>query len=140
MLILTYLLFFAEEVGRGVSQELRYNLTPFKEINRYITYRKQIGELGFFLNIYGNILLLVPLGFLLPAIFWGEKHYPVLAIGICFLFSVGVELTQLVTRHGCCDVDDVILNTIGGMIGYLLYRIYKFIGRKVNDSKKQKKN
>nr|MCR5451250.1 VanZ family protein [Lachnospiraceae bacterium] len=39
-----------------------------------------------------------------------------------------------------CDVDDVILNTIGGMIGYLLYRIYKFIGRKVNDSKKQKKN
>lgn len=40
-------------------------------------------------------------------------------------FSITVEVIQLITRVGCCDVDDVILNTLGGMLGYLCYWIWR---------------
>ena len=50
---------------------------------------------------------------------------------LTFLYSFGlsltIELVQLITRVGSCDVDDIILNTIGGVIGYILWSIYRHI-------------
>ncbi|WP_394920638.1 VanZ family protein [uncultured Robinsoniella sp.] len=68
-----------------------------------------------------NILLFVPLGFLLPVI-WprsGKLTYMVL-FGFCF--SLVIEISQL-CNHRRTDVDDLIMNTIGAVIGYLLYVI-----------------
>lgn len=68
-----------------------------------------------------NILLFVPLGFLLPVISprSGKLTYMVL-FGFCF--SLLIEISQL-CNHRRTDVDDLIMNTIGAMIGYLLYAI-----------------
>ncbi len=132
----TYVLFFAEGFGRGAESEFRYNLIPFHEIKRYFNYWDVVGAEVFCLNIFGNIILFIPLGFFIPALFTGKGHYPLEAIIICFLFSVAVEVIQLVTRLGSCDVDDVILNTLGGIIGYIIYRIYSFIRRRSYGRKK----
>ena len=131
LIALCYGLFFAELAGRGGYEEFRYNFTPFQEIMRYIVYADRIGFRGVFLNLYGNILAFVPFGFFLPALFLGENHHPWLAVFLCFAFSAFVEATQLWTQVGCCDVDDVILNTAGGAIGYIIYRVYKWYQRKL---------
>jgi len=46
---------------------------------------------------------------------------------ICFLVSVGIEVLQLATSYRSTDVDDVILNTLGGGAGFLIYQLFKSI-------------
>ena len=48
-----------------------------------------------------------------------------------FLLSLTVEVIQLVTKVGCFDVDDMILNTLGAAFGYVLFRICNHIRMKV---------
>ena len=54
----------------------------------------------------------------------------------CFEFSFLVEMFQLFTKKGCCDVDDIILNTAGGFLGYIVY--YFIYRRKSQSAKKEK--
>lgn len=127
---LIYFLFFADEYGRAPGTEMRYNLVPFTEIRRFLTYREQLGLRAVFLNVYGNVLGFLPFGLILPLL---HRHFRRLprTVAVCFLFSCGVEVTQLLTRRGSCDIDDMILNTLGGLIGYLLFRICNAIRRHV---------
>jgi glycopeptide antibiotics resistance protein len=46
-----------------------------------------------------------------------------MTILLSFLFTLGIELTQLVLRVGSFDVDDIFLNTVGGILGYLAYQV-----------------
>ncbi|MCY9159935.1 VanZ family protein [Bacillus atrophaeus] len=104
------------------------NFIPFSDIYKLLMVNpnhlldvilKQIG---------GNILLLLPLGFYAP-ILWKRfnKVKSVLALG--FLVSSGIELTQLITStilgvtYRSFVVDDIILNTIGVLTGYCLFKI-----------------
>ena len=120
LVLLTYFLFFAEEMGRSpdARAEYSYNLTLFKEIRRFLLYRNILGWRAVFLNIFGNVLAFMPFGFCIPEI-WDEVNqwYTVTFLG--FIFSLCIETTQLVCRVGSFDVDDLILNTIGGAIGYV---------------------
>lgn len=68
-----------------------------------------------------NILLFMPLGYLLPSIFNFFKHKPWFTVIAGFLLSLTTELLQLVTRLGSFDVDDLINNTLGSVIGVILY-------------------
>ncbi len=126
--VLIYFLFFAEKFGRGtVNSDYHYNLTLFNTIKLYV---KGVDAVGFwisFLNIAGNIIAFVPFGVLVPAIFVKRlKSFPtVLLLG--FLLSLGVEVVQLLTRVGTFDVDDVLLNTIGVALGYVVYLIEHYI-------------
>ena len=124
LLVLSYVLFFFE---REASEQARYNLKPFAEIWRYLQYARRIGRGRALLNLLGNVLLFLPCGFFLPALFRGKRSHPVAAILACCLFSVVIETCQLMTHLGSCDVDDVILNTLGGAIGYGMYVIYRFV-------------
>ena len=125
LVLLTYFLFFAEEMGRSpdARAEYSYNLTLFKEIRRFILYRDILGWRAVFLNIFGNVLAFMPFGFFLPVFsgrckkFWRTAFYS-------FELSLLVELLQLVFRVGSFDVDDLLLNTLGGMAGYGLYRLF----------------
>lgn len=65
LVLLTYFLFFAEEMGRSpdARAEYSYNLTLFKEIRRFILYRDILGWCAVFLNIFGNVLAFMPFGF-----------------------------------------------------------------------------
>ena len=68
-----------------------------------------------------NILLFIPFGFLLPQTSSLRSWWKVFLCGIGF--SITIEIMQLITRLGCFDVDDVITNLVGTLIGYGMYRL-----------------
>lgn len=130
---LLYFLFFSERYGRNdVADYYRYNIKPFHEIIRYLKYRKTIGVEMVVINLLGNIGVFMPFGFLLPII-WSpfKKWYAMLFTGICF--SSIIECIQLITRVGTMDVDDVILNVTGIMLGLALLKICSMVRKKSKD-------
>lgn len=130
LVVLTYFLFFSERYGRTAEREFSYNLTPFLEIRRFWNYREILGVKAVFINLAGNILAFVPFGAILPVIsrrFRG--FFRVMLLG--FFFSLLVECTQLVTRVGTFDVDDLMLNTLGAVIGYLFFTLCDRIRRHI---------
>lgn len=130
---LVYFVFFAEEYGRtNISDELMYNLTPFQEIRRYIEYRAMIGIPAVILNLVGNIVAFVPFGFLVPMINSAERRTYMIFL-LSLELSLIIEVVQLFSRVGSFDVDDLILNTLGGLIGYWAYRAIRSLGRRLAD-------
>ena len=123
LLALLYLMFFSEmeQRGFGAKSDYTYNLTPFLEIKRYIFFSKQIGIRGVLLNLYGNIIGFMPFGFILGVISSRCREHWYYAVICTYLLSYSIEMIQLITRAGSCDVDDIILNTLGGTIGYLVF-------------------
>ena len=99
------------------------NLIPFKEIFRY-----DIGSRLFIKNIVGNILLFLPYGYFASYYLNSKKIWPVALLTLVVSFTI--ELVQLNIGR-TFDIDDVILNTCGGVLGYLLYGLSESIGRKV---------
>ncbi len=127
LIVLVYFLIFAESLGRDPSQHgYSYNLVLFKEIKRFYIYREQLGMKAFLLNDLGNVVAFLPCGFFLPIVSRRSKKWWN-TILLCSAFSLSIELTQLVVRVGSFDVDDIFLNTIGGILGYLLYRAVQFL-------------
>ena len=117
---LVYFLFFAESYGRGGDIVYSYNILPFREIRRYLTYWEVLGARAVFLNLAGNIIGFIPFGALLPLLCRGVRRaWKVTALS--FEISALIEVSQLIFRAGCFDVDDMILNTLGGFLGYLLF-------------------
>lgn len=70
-----------------------------------------------------NVIMFMPFGFLLPLI-WKRYEKPVNTIIAGAVFSLLIEITQLFNRRKT-DIDDLIMNVIGSIVGYLLYLIYK---------------
>ena len=124
-----YFLFVAEWYGRTeISEEYRYNLELFKEIRRFITYREQLGNFVVAANLLGNILIFVPYGFFISMA--GRTRGFFKTFFLSMFLSLGVETVQLVTRVGSFDVDDILLNTVGGVLGYITFAICNGIRRK----------
>lgn len=99
------------------------NFTLFKTIKMYIRYAYKLNS---FENLVGNVAVFLPFGFFLPRIFkWANNWFMVL--GGAFFFSLGIELFQLFSAFGAFDVDDLLLNSIGALLGYLLYKMCKAI-------------
>lgn len=75
------------------------------------------------INLAGNVVMFIPLGALLPAAFPKLRRF--WKTGLLSLALVAaVELTQLLTLLGSCDVDDLILNLLGVAVGYGIFRIF----------------
>ena len=73
-------------------------------------------------QFYLNMVLFIPMGYLLPYIFrWFRARVHLRPVLFCLLLSFLVENLQLVTRRGLYDFDDIISNTLGGWIGQILY-------------------
>ena len=109
-----------DKMNQRIETHDRVNLEPFKTIDIYQTWGKQI---------LGNFIMLLPLGIYLPLIYKGlRKAYNFFVVLlICFFVSVGIELLQLATSYRSADIDDVILNTFGGGAGFLIYQLFKVI-------------
>lgn len=120
---LFYFLFFAEATGRtGAEHTYQYNLVPLHEIKRFFIYRRQLGIEAVTLNLFGNVAAFIPFGLFLPLLWHRLRFFStVLVTGIDF--SLLVELLQLCSRVGSFDVDDILLNTIGVVIGYGIFLI-----------------
>ncbi|MCI9427522.1 MAG: VanZ family protein [Eubacterium sp.] len=123
--VLFYFLFFAETMGRTVTErEYHYNLMPLKEIKRFWTYRHSLGFWSVCLNLFGNVAAFLPFGMFLPRLYPKCRKFFLTAL-FSFELSLCVELIQLVGKVGSFDVDDILLNTLGGAFGYLCYSISK---------------
>ena len=73
-------------------------------------------------QFYLNLMLFVPIGYLLPYVFsWFRERVRVRPVLFCLLLSFLAENLQLITCRGMYDFDDIISNTLGGLIGQLLY-------------------
>lgn len=126
---LLYFLIFSDWYGRtGISAEYRYNLVLFKEINRFIEYREELGAFAVFTNLFGNILIFMPFGFFISMASKSRGFF--MTLFYSFGLSLCVEVFQLLTKVGCFDVDDLLLNTIGGVLGYMTFAVCNMIRRK----------
>lgn len=108
---------------------LQYNLIPFQEIKRFAVYWQTIGAYYSVINLAGNVVAFMPFGALIRWVV-NQKTRWYQAVGYTFLFSLSVELLQLVARVGVFDVDDLILNTLGGLLGFWVYYILLLINRR----------
>ncbi|MBB6217137.1 glycopeptide antibiotics resistance protein [Anaerosolibacter carboniphilus] len=107
---------------RVVGRMMGYNLVPFKTVFAYIRNYRAVSKEIWFFNLFGNILAFMPFGFLLPTLCRDVRRLKsvVVATGV---FSLLIEMTQFALGVGTFDVDDVILNTLGGAMGYLIFSI-----------------
>lgn len=96
------------------------NLVPFKEIMRY-----QLGSRLFIKNVVGNIVLFIPYGIF--ASMFSKLDKPWQALCLIFFASVTVETTQLLIGR-VFDIDDILLNCFGGMLGYAVYKATDRLG------------
>ncbi len=99
------------------------NLTPFKEIFRYT-----IGSRKFFRNIIGNIVLFIPYGYF-AAYFPHNKKMATVTF-LTLLVSFSIEAIQYKIGR-VFDIDDIILNTLGGVIGYLIFIVLDSVKNKL---------
>lgn len=136
ILLLVYFLFFSEEYGRAAAmeREYQYNLVPFVEIRRFWVYREQLGNFAVFTNLAGNVIGFIPLGILVPVIFTSFRSGGLIVLS-GFALSLLVETIQLITKVGSFDVDDMILNTLGAFLGYLIFKICDKIRRNYDGKK-----
>ena len=65
-----------------------------------------------------NVVAFVPIGLLLGVVFRNIKWWRVLLIGGCI--SISIEILQLITKRGFSEIDDVIHNVFGCMVGFLI--------------------
>lgn len=96
------------------------NFIPFKEILRY-----DFGSRLFIKNVLGNMILFMPYGYFSSFYLKLEKISSIILLTL--LSSLAIEFTQLMIGR-VFDVDDIILNVIGGLIGFFLYILLKKIG------------
>lgn len=97
----------------------RINLLPFVYLTDYDNRTNMI------LNIFGNILMFVPTGIILPILYKRLNNFFKVA-GIGFLMSLAIEVLQLPFAARTSDVDDLIMNTLGVATGFVLYIIVHY--------------
>ncbi len=89
------------------------NLTPFTEIFRY-----PLGSKLFIKNVIGNVCLFFPYGFFITYYLKLKKQKSIIALSL--LVSITIETTQLLIGR-VLDIDDILLNIIGGLLGFYIY-------------------
>ena len=123
LFIIYVLLLFELLTGTENSYGSGINNIPFKEIMRY-----EFGSKMFIYNVLGNILIFVPFGYFISRYVKPKKILPIIVDAL--ITSVTVETVQLKIGRSF-DIDDVILNIMGAIIGYFVYiafdAIYKHL-------------
>lgn len=105
-------------VFRKTRAAMRYDLVPFRSYKEILN-----GNVEYLLpQVIMNVLVFIPIGYLLKASFTKKKWWQVLFVGIGL--SVIIETSQLLLHKGFCEIDDVIHNGIGCQIGILLASSY----------------
>lgn len=103
------------------------NLTPFRTLRLFLgllnDHRPYLVRAAL-VNLLGNVVMFVPLGLFLPLIFTKLRKLWRTMLSAALLITA-VEITQLFTLVGSCDVDDLILNLLGAILGYGIYKLTK---------------
>lgn len=113
---------FSGQNGYITSFETAYdraNFVPFYSIYYYLISKQEPFVVGL-INVLGNIVLFIPFGLFLPLIWSNCRRWKKLTL-VLFLVSISLEVAQLLFAIGNFDIDDTLLNVVGGWIGYLLF-------------------
>lgn len=127
--LMVWLLFCRNQVwieGLSYRQMLleNINLKPLYTIRNYMNVIAHYPDSYYYehciVNLIGNVVMFIPAGFFFPHLFHGMKKFR------CFLFTAAIgilfiELLQLFALLGSFDVDDILLNLMGMIIGYLVF-------------------
>lgn len=114
LLFIIYILLLYELLTRSELNHMSgYNLVPFTEIFRY-----PIGSKNFYFNVVGNIVMFIPFGYFISTYIKPKKILPILIVSV--ISSSTIEFVQLCIGRSF-DVDDIILNALGSIIGFLIY-------------------
>ena len=131
-LLMLWLLFF-QRTSQAARMDLETylhtytNLVPFQTVRLFWRVLRHGEEYASwlpwhaFVNLGGNILMFVPLGIFLPLLFPKQRHWGHFLLTV-FMLILCVELLQLATMLGSCDIDDLILNVIGASLGFFLWK------------------
>ncbi|MFD0710455.1 VanZ family protein [Paenibacillus sp. GCM10027626] len=98
------------------ASERTVSIIPFKSIFEMISSNVSITRI--LENVIGNIVIFIPFGLILPVILKRESRNVILG-GI--IFSASIEIIQYIFGLGSTDIDDLIFNTFGTIIGYMLF-------------------
>ena len=112
-MLLFYVVTF-QDVNYGTN-----NFIPFKEILRY-----EVGSKLFIQNIIGNIIMFIPFGLFVAYLIKTRSAIPTILITI--IISATIEYTQMQIGR-TFDIDDIFLNLVGGIIGYMIYLIFNVL-------------
>lgn len=96
------------------------NFLPFKTILSYL--HGEPGRLIAIINLVGNIALFVPIGFLVPVVYRKMTWQKSLALAVAA--GLVIEGMEVLFRVGVFDIDDIILNAFGVMLGYWVFTIF----------------
>jgi len=118
-----YFLLFRELASHGWWQKVVHRIENKEHVNLHAFMMfKQFKITS--TQVIGNAVMLLPLAIFVPLLSSRLSGFiPVFLI--CLLVSVGIELMQLITSYRSTDIDDVILNTAGAVVGYLLYLLVR---------------
>ncbi|SDW54628.1 VanZ family protein [Paenibacillus sp. CF384] len=122
LLLLLYWMFIG--FGRSGTQwtGYRYNLVPMRTIRLYFDHADSFTPTHWLVNIVGNVAVFVPFGLSIPYLFRVQMlRLTLLSIGVLFV----LELLQLLLHRGSYDIDDILLNTIGVLVGAGIYSIIR---------------
>lgn len=129
--VMLWLLLDRDRVAQGVDYwdqvGANMNLRPFHTIKLYINLLTDVNNtdnmIAAVVNLFGNVVMFIPLGIFLPALWKPMQRWWTCLPCITLVMTV-VELVQLVTLRGCCDVDDLMLNVLGGALGYAVWKAH----------------
>lgn len=121
MITLTILISLPKNLKNLLQIDVNWkiNTTTFLVFTHALNSLKSGNYQYILINLLGNIAAFIPMGILLPMIYKKKRLFSVVVYG--FVFSMCIELSQLLLFRAT-DVDDVMLNTLGTLIGYLIYR------------------
>lgn len=120
------LMFWEVFIGpyRSYSGVRRYNLYPFNTIIEYIFNSSKYNFQVVFINIIANIITFIPLGFFISLLF--KKSFKLINSALfCSLIIISIEMGQFILNVGVLDVDDLILNTVGCVLGIISYKVVR---------------
>ncbi|WP_308634641.1 VanZ family protein [Paenibacillus silvisoli] len=122
LLMLLYWMFIGFGRSTGHWSGYRYNLVPFRTIRLYFDHADSFNAVYWLVNIVGNVAVFVPFGLAIPYLYRVRLIRFTL---LCIAALMTLELLQLVLHRGSFDIDDVILNTLGALLGVVLYRMIR---------------
>lgn len=127
-----YFLFFRSDFDIGGSYwehlYMNINVVPLNTIRQMVYLIVNVSNPHLLpyaiINILGNVVGFIPFGILLPCLLkqaQSMKKFLLYTIGVI----ITIELIQLFSLRGSCDIDDLILNTAGALIGYMLWHFLR---------------
>ncbi|MBE5962350.1 MAG: VanZ family protein [Lachnospiraceae bacterium] len=80
-----------------------------------------------------NVIMFIPFGMLVPAV-WDKMRAFHRCLLAAFISTVAIETMQLITQRGYCQLDDVVMNTLGGAIGYGIFYLFHKVAKYMHNN------